>query len=269
LAELPRRSSALWPRALIVLIVAVAGVAGGFLVGRLSLSGALPLKPSPSPSALQEAAAVTPGAARAPLARAARPTTAGIPAAIARDRETGFALMIPGTGLAQALVPPASVVAPQVAAAPVAAELPTPSPKPRAAVPAAPSETKKVAPPQPSPILPTKPQPATKIATEKVAEVPVRAPLVSGGVGPAPAALVVSSSGEAGADGRPNEYVRLRVEAIPGVLVKVDGKSLGVAPIPDLLIEPGPHSFVAEEPDGGVTEQLIDVQPETRSVEFF
>jgi hypothetical protein len=63
-------------------------------------------------------------------------------------------------------------------------------------------------------------------------------------------------------------YVRLRVEAEAGSSLQIDGRTVGVAPLADLFLEPGPYTFVAEAPDGSIIEQLVDVQPGMNVVEF-
>jgi hypothetical protein len=79
-------------------------------------------------------------------------------------------------------------------------------------------------------------------------------------------AIVVGA--RSAAEQRTSAYVRVQVRLEPGAILTVDGERVGVAPFSDLIMQPGPHTFVAELPDGLQIEQLIQVSPEMGIVEF-
>ena len=81
-------------------------------------------------------------------------------------------------------------------------------------------------------------------------------------------AIVVEGRSTAEPGARASAYVRVQVQLEPGAILSIDGERVGVAPISDLIMEPGLHTFVAELPDGLQIEQLIQVSPDTGTVEF-
>jgi hypothetical protein len=81
-------------------------------------------------------------------------------------------------------------------------------------------------------------------------------------------AIVVGARGVAKPGARAAAYVRVQVRLEPGSILTIDGQRVGVAPFSDLIMEPGPHTFVAELPDGLQIEQLIQVTADTGIVEF-
>ena len=86
---------------------------------------------------------------------------------------------------------------------------------------------------------------------------------------PAPKSTIVLPSRGIGTESeQANSYVRLSIDVEPGSEIRVDGESIGFAPFSDIFVEMGPHTFVAEMPDGILIEQLIDVQTGTDVVEF-
>jgi AAA domain-containing protein len=80
---------------------------------------------------------------------------------------------------------------------------------------------------------------------------------------PAPAVAVVASAESARADA-----VAVHINAKPWARVTVDGRDLGITPLGNVPLEPGPRRFRAELPDGRVIERTVDVGPETRRVTF-
>ena len=66
----------------------------------------------------------------------------------------------------------------------------------------------------------------------------------------------------------PAAYARLRIEIEAGSRLSIDEQDIGTAPFSDIFLAPGLHTFLAETPDGTIIEQLIDVSPDTRVVEF-
>jgi len=280
----------LWPRALFVLTGVVAAVGGFYGVGRLrSPDGELPAARSQSvPVARREPVppAVAPDRAAESAADAAMPVvpispsvevvregmatsrsdTSPSPTTLDRE-DSASAAATPMAAFGQVRESTRAAVEKPATIAATASQPPPAAPSLPRSEPASPS-ARKTRVPESSRVAEPAKQPAAPLA-RNAASGASRAPVVSERARTAPTAIVVPSVAEAGSNAKPTAYVRLRVEVATGMLVKVDGTVLGVAPLPDLLIEPGPHSFVAEAPDGSTTEQLIDVRPETLSVEFF
>jgi hypothetical protein len=62
--------------------------------------------------------------------------------------------------------------------------------------------------------------------------------------------------------------VSVRVSADPGAAIRIDGESVGAAPIGELLLPRGPHHFVVTLPDGRVADRVVDVQGTEYDVRF-
>lgn len=62
--------------------------------------------------------------------------------------------------------------------------------------------------------------------------------------------------------------IRVRVNARPWALIRVDGAEVGPTPLSHLELSAGPHEFEAEFPDGRSLRQRVEIGPERRSVSF-
>jgi len=280
-----------------VAALVVAALAGGYLAGRI---GRAPTSPAPLPAASPAPVARIPEPAPpvpvaripepmppVPVARIPEPTP---PVPVDRIPEptpsvpigstTPAALPAPTPAIsidAGAVVADAepAVASPSPAeAAPAEPALPAPSPTaaPKAARPAVPPAEPKAA-PQPAPQPVTRAEP-TFAATDSSARGPARSPGGSS-VDAAPSnarsaasPIVVGARATAEPGAQASEFVRVRVRLEAGATLSIDGERVGVAPISDLIMEPGLHTFVAELPGGLQIEQLIQVTAETGIVEF-
>jgi hypothetical protein len=65
------------------------------------------------------------------------------------------------------------------------------------------------------------------------------------------------------------ETIPVNVNATPWASVEVDGEYLGVTPLADVPLSPGPHLFRARMPDGEIREHRVDVSPTERHVVFY
>ncbi len=276
----------LWIAALLV-----AAVSGGYLAGRVDLVST----DSPTPAAVVEPAAPEvkpPLAAPAPPPVRSERTTLAPPNRLAAVPSTTKAAE-PEATPSPAAAPPV-VATPTPAAAPPVVVKPTPAPAPSVVVKPTPPEPSTRAVATATPAAPKVDEsPAASVPATKPAPTPpaVATPVAAAASAPpqptprtpapAPApevvrtvedgsvtAILVGDRTAAQSSERAAAYARVRVEIEPGWILSVDGERLGVAPIADLVMEPGLHRFVAELPDGTEIEQLIQVTPDTGVVEF-
>lgn len=82
------------------------------------------------------------------------------------------------------------------------------------------------------------------------------------------APIVLPTRLSPGDEAVPASYILLSIDVEAGAVIEVDGKPIGTAPLADIFVEIGSHTFVAEMPDGIRVEQLVDVQAGTNVIEF-
>jgi hypothetical protein len=86
---------------------------------------------------------------------------------------------------------------------------------------------------------------------------------------PAPdAALPEEPAERAAAPAPPPELVRVHVNATPWAEIRVDGREVGLTPLADLELSPGPHRFEARMPDGRVIERQVEIGRQNPYVVF-
>jgi hypothetical protein len=68
------------------------------------------------------------------------------------------------------------------------------------------------------------------------------------------------------ADSRAAATIRVRVNAQPWALIRVDGVDVGPTPLSHLRLAPGPHEFEAVFADGRLLRRRIEIGPDQRSV---
>jgi type II secretory pathway predicted ATPase ExeA len=277
--------------------VAAAAILGGVLFARTQLTATDP-EPAPRETTSSAAKESTPPAQTRVVgtparlvepARAPEPKTARAPAPSTvfstTLTERKAALPVPVPVVAQAPAPdprpapkPTPAATPDPVAAKTRAPAERPSVKPTPVIDKAPTTTlaavattpaAKTAPPaitQPSPRA-AAPERRTTAASSRPDRQPAT-PVTRDAVAPASGPIVVTTPGARPMGSQPTAYVRLRVDVEPGATLRIDGQKIGVAPLADLLIEPGPHVFAAETPDGLLIEQLIEVGAQTGVVFF-
>ncbi len=273
--------------------VVVAAVMGGYMAGRVDRDPAAPTLAT-AEAAVDEAASASPepveieaeGSASLPL--------------LSHDLPTRRMILAPDRPLA-ALAPPMAGPLARAPVAPAAPPRPAPSrpeSKPALGAAVAPSPAMTTSPESTAPSTAR----AVALATPSAAAAPARAPVPAtpAAARRAPAAkpertpaardrsatpastnepareaadgsvtAIVIGPRDAADPGAPAAaYARVRVELEPGTTLSVDGERIGVAPIADLVIAPGLHTFVAELPGGVEIEQLIQVMPDTGVIEF-
>jgi hypothetical protein len=64
------------------------------------------------------------------------------------------------------------------------------------------------------------------------------------------------------------EPIAVSIDAVPWASIEVDGKYLGVTPLADVRLSPGPHLFRAQLPGGEIRERRVEVGAATRRVVF-
>lgn len=102
---------------------------------------------------------------------------------------------------------------------------------------------------------------------ERLLDEPRDAPLGAAG----PGAVTGPSSGElslAEDAAAPIEPVAVSVNAVPWAEIEVDGIVVGVTPLANLPLVPGPHVVRARMPDGRTLERRVEIGPETRHLSF-
>jgi hypothetical protein len=87
--------------------------------------------------------------------------------------------------------------------------------------------------------------------------------------GPAEGTRASLQPTETPASAEPGETIPVNVNATPWASIEVDGEYLGVTPLADVPLSPGPHVFRARLPDGEIREHRIEVSPTMRHVVFY
>jgi hypothetical protein len=247
-------------------IVAMLSVAilGGFLIGRYQPATSNSVEQEtgsgsdapPAVAARKTAAPPMPPPVAARSAPAKRPGTRAVASAVSRAAAPEPALEPPP-------ITQKSAALPTVSQPPPGAATPEPAPQRHAASSNGASNSATTAERAHTPAK------ATARDTPAPRRSPPPAPRVAAvSAKPADGPIIIRSRATGSERTLPGAYVRLRVEAEAGSTVWVDGRSIGSVPIPDLFLEPGSYSFVARAPDGSTIEQLIDVAPGVRVVEF-
>lgn len=90
---------------------------------------------------------------------------------------------------------------------------------------------------------------------------------IAAAIAPVPDVIVIGEDPRQGLDPLVS-YVRVGLDADPGAELFVDGAPIGHAPLPELLLAAGPHTFTVQLEDGNSIEQVVEVDERTRVVEF-
>lgn len=178
---------------------------------------------------------------------------------------------------------PPEAAAPEPAPLAPAAPLAPPAPAPEASAPsAALAEPEPAAPEVVAPVLPSPPAPEARAPAEPpalaatepteppapTATEPARGDERAPAVDPRLRGRTRTPRAPATQHAAVEPRVSVRVSAEPGAEVRVDGQSVGAAPIGELQLSRGPHHFVVTLPDGRVAERVVDLQGKEYDVRF-